>query len=401
MVSLKFSSFENATNLKSVTIPKTLKEGSIDAVFRGCTNLTSIIFQEGLTVIPSSLCENTNIKEITIPDSVKTIECNAFNNCKNLSKINLGNINSISFDAFKNCISLKEIKIPKTLKKGSISPIFGGCTNLTSIVFEEGLTVIPSYLCADTNVEEITIPDSVKTIEYNAFSNCKKLNKVDLGNVESLSFCLFENCASLKEIMIPKTLRNASIDPVFKNCSNLTSIIFEEGITTIPSYLCSGTNIESVIIPKSVKKIESDAFENCPKLEKVTILGNVEDIGWYNLYNDKDTVFTNHIESLTIYCLENSKMAQYAKDTGIKFEYIKQEEETEDTEKENTKDENQEDKNDTKDETNNENIKTDSTTKQDSKLPQTGVTLLSIIGIALLAIAVISKVKYSKFKDIK
>ena len=43
----------------------------------------------------------------------------------------------------------------------------------------------------------------------------------------------------------------------------------------------------------------------------------------------------------------------------------------------------------------------DDTTKKDSKLPQTGVAFISIVGIAILAVAIISKVKYGKYKDIK
>ena len=43
----------------------------------------------------------------------------------------------------------------------------------------------------------------------------------------------------------------------------------------------------------------------------------------------------------------------------------------------------------------------DTTIKNDSKLPQTGIAFMSIIGIAILVVAIISKVKYGKYKDIK
>lgn len=42
----------------------------------------------------------------------------------------------------------------------------------------------------------------------------------------------------------------------------------------------------------------------------------------------------------------------------------------------------------------------DTTIKNDSKLPQTGIALLSLILISLIAVAAISKVKYGKYKDI-
>ena len=189
---ISFDVFKGCTSLKSITIPKTLKGGSVTPCLNN-SNITNITFEEGLTVIPSSLCENTGVTEITIPNSVKEIGYNAFKDCKNLSKINLGSIEKISFDVFKGCTSLKSITIPKTLKGGSVTPCLNN-SNITNITFEEGLTVIPSSLCENTGVTEITIPNSVKKIENNAFKDCKNLKKITiLDNVTNISFDVFKN----------------------------------------------------------------------------------------------------------------------------------------------------------------------------------------------------------------
>ena len=285
---------------------------------------------------------DSKITSLTIPNSVKKIGYNAFERCTNLSKIDFGQVESISFDTFSNCTALKEITIPKTLNDAGLSGAFIGCTNLKSITLEQGLTVIPDTIFEQTPIESITIPNSVKEIGYNAFKGCTNLSKVDLGQVENISFNVFQDCPSLKEITIPKTLIDGPlVNGVFTGTTNLTNAIFEDGITEIPDYIlgnCSGitnikipnsvtkinanafrgTSITEITIPNKVKEIEYDVFTDCKKLNKITILDNVESIGFYSLYKNKDTVFVNHNDNLTIYCYKDSTAANYAKDVKIK-----------------------------------------------------------------------------------
>lgn len=135
----------------------------------------------------------TNITGATIPSSIKEIGYSAFENCTNLSKVNLGSIETISIDVFKGCTSLKSITIPKTLKDTGLGDSLNN-SNITSITFEEGLTVIPNYLCGNTGITEATIPSSVKSIGIGAFRNCKSLKKITiLDNVTSISPEVFKN----------------------------------------------------------------------------------------------------------------------------------------------------------------------------------------------------------------
>ena len=261
----------------------------------------------------------TNVTGVTVSDSIQSIAYSAFANCTNLNKVDLGNINYLSFRVFSGCTSLKEITIPKTLEKGSTSPCLDN-PNITKITLEEGLTVVPSNLCANTGITEITIPNSVTNIEYNAFANCKNLNKVDLGNINYLSFRVFSGCTSLKEITIPKTLKKGSTSPCLDN-PNITKITLEEGLTVVPTNLCANTGITEITIPNSVTNIEYSAFYNCPNLKKITILDNVTSMGFYNTHNS-DSIFENHNPDLTIYCYEDSLAAKYAIKYNIKYVYL-------------------------------------------------------------------------------
>lgn len=388
-------------------------------------NITIPNTLEGKTVITldhEAFNSAKGITGVTISDTIKEIGYKAFNNCTNLTNVDLGNITGLSFDVFKGCTSLTEITIPKTLKNGSIEPCLNN-TNIKNIKLEEGLTIIPKNLCANTGIENIKIPSSVESIEYNAFKNCANLKTVDLGSVKSISFNVFKDCPKLQNITIPKTLTKGPIlgnDGVFTGTTNLTSVTFENGLTEIPdsilkqcsgiksvnipntvlkinSYAFLGTSIEEIVIPNSVKNIEYSAFKDCKKLNKVTILDNCTNIGWFTTHPKEDTVFNNHNDNLTIYCYEGSKIAEYAIKTNIKYVYLKKPTNSnpiEGTNKPQTE-------TNTKKENTTGNIKQSDKTTANGKLPQAGVGIGLIVFIIILIFAnIFAHYKYKRLKGI-
>lgn len=90
---------------------------------------------------------NTNIKTITLPDSIKGIGSNAFENCIALESINLpaslewigngygpyGDSTNNGGETFNGCSNLKEIIIPDSLTSVDFPeylPVFEGCSSL-------------------------------------------------------------------------------------------------------------------------------------------------------------------------------------------------------------------------------------------------------------------------------
>ena len=366
----------------NVTIPGLIEGKEVvtigDKAFKGASNITGVI----------------------VPDSVKTIENDAFTDCTKLKDVNLGKIESLSFNVFKNCTALTSLKIPNTLKQGPVAKIFTNCSNLTNITLEDGLTVIPSYLCADTAITEITVPDSVKTIENDAFADCTKLKDVNLGKIESLSFDVFKNCTALTSIKIPNTLKQGAVSKIFTNCSNLTNITLEDGLTVIPSYLCADTAITEITIPDSVKTIEYSAFEDCTNLKKITILDNVDSIGFFGINKPTDSVFKNHDEDLTIYCYRDSIAAKYAIKYNIKYVYLDKpiidDSKAEDNKDVNNNEQIIEDSND-----NNEQVLDNSNINEQSNNPKTGDVTFYILGILILAVDGCTIVPMCLRKEIK
>ena len=230
---------------------------------------------------------------MTIPDTVTEIGGRAFEECKQLSSVQLSNnLERLDSYAFANCTSLTSIRIPKSLEVSNWP--FYGCSVLQNVEFESGVTRIPDHLfdyC--TGLTSIVIPDTVTEIGARSFSECKQLSSVQLPN--SLTYMgsyAFENCTSLTSIRIPKSLevsnwpfdgcsalKNVEFesgmtripDDLFKDCTGFTSIVIPDTVTEIGSSAFYGSHLSSIVIPDTVTDIGNYAFRGCTELKEVTL----------------------------------------------------------------------------------------------------------------------------------
>lgn len=117
--------------------------------------------EAGITYIPENFCTgNKELKSFVVPSCIKTIGPNAFKGCINMETVTFENAENSSLYtigelAFSECLSLKSIEMPNGLKV--LGPrAFEGCIEL----------------------EYAEIPESLRTIYFAPFNNCKKLKKV-------------------------------------------------------------------------------------------------------------------------------------------------------------------------------------------------------------------------------
>ena len=111
------SAFENRTELKAVSIPDSITEIGAYA-FSGCRGL----------------------EEIHIPDSVSIIEWSAFEGCSGMKSVYLSNVTEIGRSAFEGCVGLREIRIPGSVKTIGYAA-FKDCSNLKRISLPKGIDV--------------------------------------------------------------------------------------------------------------------------------------------------------------------------------------------------------------------------------------------------------------------
>ena len=256
----------------------------------------------------------TDLRTVMIPDSVEKIEFEAFYNCINLKIVDLSsNLTTIGYDVFGNCKSISKIEIPKSLKKfdgtwGRGTNLsygaFGGCSNLKTVNFEAGSTIVCAVLFMGCDgIEEIELSDTITEIGDSAFKNCKNLDRITMNNgIEILESSAFEDCFSLTTINIPNTVKAISNSTfqdctsltevhlsnilkeipasTFSGCKKLTTINFPSTLTTIGNSAFSGCeSLPEAILPSGVEKIESNAFKNCKAMKKAVVPDTVSSVG--------------------------------------------------------------------------------------------------------------------------
>lgn len=323
---LEYLAFEDCTNLTAVTIPSGLTSaGSSNGAFSGCSALTTVQFGSGLTSIPNALFEGTGLKTITLPESVTSIGSWAFANCAKLEQVSFpAGLTSIGLSAFENCTALtavtlpkrltelggavfencsalKSVWIPKSLTNNGLGDGFKGCTALTDIAFETGITKIADRQFDGSPIKSITIPGTVTTVGMGAFSDCANLTAIDLpSSVTEIDGYAFEKCTALtavtlpkhlrrlgteaflgctalKSVFIPLSLQNAS-NP-FQKCTALTDVTFEDGRTELPDTLLEGSGVRQLTVPQTVTKIGYSAFAGCTQLTAITLPAGLRELG--------------------------------------------------------------------------------------------------------------------------
>lgn len=177
----------------------------------------------------------SDIESVTLPDSLTTIEKNAFYNCEKLKSVTIPpNVSSIGLAAFVEGLSessLTEIKVdPENPYFSEKDGVVFSKDGTKLIVFPSGRSgdyQIPDgtvsvgdyafYYCV--NISSITVPGSVRSLGEGAFGNCSSLTKAVLNEgLEEIGEYAFQSSSGIRDIIIP-----ASVKSVGKNGLCLSS----------------------------------------------------------------------------------------------------------------------------------------------------------------------------------
>jgi len=279
-----------------------------DWAFSGCENLTAITVNEQNTAYTSvdgvlfNKAKTTLIKypagkqgqKYTIPNSVTSIERNAFSYCTSLTSVTIPNsVISIGDGAFYSCRSLASITIPDSVTSIGRSA-FDSCKGLTSITIPNSVTSIErDAFSFCRSLASITIPNSVTSIGDGAFYSCRSLASITIPNsVTSIGELAFYSCSSLTVITVnEQNTAYASVDGVLFNKAKTTLIMYPQGKQgqnyTIPNGVKqigdyafdSRISLISVTIPVGVTFIGDFAFRRCSNLTSITIPPSVTEAG--------------------------------------------------------------------------------------------------------------------------
>ena len=128
---------------------------------------------------------------------------------------------------------------------------------------------------ARNTLTEVTLPNTVDEIGYQAFFNCSNLTKVIIPEgVRKIGQAAFYGCSQLTSITIPSTITN--MDTAFSGNTALSHVTLTNGISKISSSAFKGcTGLTEIKVPISVNEICSDAFNGCTSLKSVLLEKNI------------------------------------------------------------------------------------------------------------------------------
>lgn len=128
-----------------------------------------------------------------------------------------------------------------------------------------------AFYDARNTLTEVTLPNTVDEIEYQAFFNCSNLTKVIIPEgVRKIGQAAFYGCSQLTSITIPSTITN--MDTAFSSNPKLSQVTLTNGIYRISSSAFKDcTGLTEIKVPTSVYEICSDAFNGCTGLTSVTL----------------------------------------------------------------------------------------------------------------------------------
>lgn len=168
---------------------------------------------------------------------------------------------------------------------------------LTEITAEdlEGATKIGEYaFYRNKSVSNITLPNTVNSIEKNAFSYSAISNVTFSNTLKSIGDNAFDYCSGLTGISFPDGLESIGAS-AFYQAQNITgTITIPSSVRTIGKMPFAYTKIKNVIINDGLTILGASAFYECRQLETVVLPNTLEEIG------DNAFMYAWAVRSLTI-----------------------------------------------------------------------------------------------------
>ena len=240
--------FASCKSLSNITLPYSItaiEEGA----FSDCTSLDKIVLPNKLTSLGNDVFEYCNA-EITFPSGLERIPELGRNAAR---KVNISEgVKIIGEDAFWACSNLKEITLPPTITSIESGAFFN--TSISGFNYPQNIDSIPINAFCGTKLTEFSVPDNVKEIDDGAFYNCTDLVKISIP--ESVTYIgndVFKNCRNL--VIYGKrdsfAERYAYINNI-KFVSGQYKVVFKDNGRTVNTYYIDEGG--SVLTPPTLKE---------------------------------------------------------------------------------------------------------------------------------------------------
>ena len=336
LTTLGSETFRSCKSLKAVKIPSGVT-AIPERCFSACSSLECVTIPEGVTTIGSEAFFYSKIKELILPSTVAEIGRSAYYRIQSIV-CNAVIPPVLGDNAFGS--SVKDIKVPlqsiasyrKTYGWKDFSNYYGEEMNadgitywinekeamvavaeaalteaniLSSVEFEGSqyavIKINDNVFADNTNLMTVTLPEGLVEIGNSAFSGCQNFESVTLPeSLTTLGSGAFRSCKSLKTIKIPSGV-TAIPEGCFSDCSSLESVTIPEGVTAIGSSAFQGCNINTLILPSTVAKIDGGAFSGNPLQSVICNAVTPPMLGDRAFYSDIELSIKVPLQSITAY----------------------------------------------------------------------------------------------------
>lgn len=277
--------FDGCSSLASIFIPKNVNYLVNGNIFTWCNNLVSIEVDKENPVYDSR--DNCNgivrkadaalvdaCKTTTISNNIKILADGCYAGTKVRSIYIPQSVDSINSNAFADCYDIAEIKVAPNnpivtspdgsnalLTKDGKKLLVGGHNTIIPNGVEE---IAPCAFFGRYTKPVLLLPESVKKIGYDAFRNCNALYEVILPrSVNEVECATFSHCSNLCLVQIHSNID--TLCDTFADCPNLSVVSLPEGVKSIKGMAFANcTSLKQIFLPSTVTNIEKEAFINCP-----------------------------------------------------------------------------------------------------------------------------------------
>ena len=310
---IEAGAFENLTDLSEVVTGPSVVTIQANA-FAGCTNLETFVVGDSVAEIDSTTFTNCSaLTLITLGKAVSSINGNTFDTCIKLRTIEVDPENpyftSISGVLFnKNVTSLLRYPINGDVSyniPSSVTDIvegaFENCVNLTRINIPSSVVSIGSNMFVTSGLTELILASP--NVGNGWFQNCSALSSIVLENtVKNITANAFTECPLLETLAIPYSvtyLDNSAFQKTVITSISLASDTIGSG------WFQNYTALTSVDLENTIKNIASDAFKGCLLLTTISIPNSVtfvdntsfQDSGLTNLIINSTTIPTSWFQN--------------------------------------------------------------------------------------------------------
>ena len=285
------------SNLKSVTIPNSVTSIGTSA-FSGCSGLTSVTIPNSVTSINSRAFYNTTIKSLTIGSGIQTIASDAFsysssaNGATPVKVVWLANTPPSGYENVKGTVNYVANNQYTNLSNVTVYPFLNSMFEVGGIKY---VPVSPSERTCDaidciydTSAEDIKIG---KTVSYNGVSlNVKDIKPytcymnnyikgIDISNDGDIGNYAFYYCGSNQAMPLVNISNDGSIGQYAFSQTGMEKAVIKNNGGIGNSAFRSCQKLKTAELGQNITAIGSSTFQDCTNLESIEIPDNVKTLG--------------------------------------------------------------------------------------------------------------------------